>query len=161
MSLHEQIKNQIKDAMRAKDALRLETLRGLSALFTNELIAKQVKGDVPASVTTLADEEATALIRRSVKQRKDSIDQFQKGGRADLAEKESAELAILETFLPKMMSCDEIKKIVEVKIAANTAAGTALDKAKIGQFIGQIMKDLKGKADGADVKAVIESLLTK
>lgn len=156
MSLHEQIKNQIKDAMRAKDAVRLETLRGLSALFTNELIAKQVKGDVPATVTTLSDEDATALIRRSVKQRKDSIDQFQKGGRADLAEKESAELAILETFLPKMMSRDEIKKIVEAKIAST---GTTLDKAKIGQFTGQIMKDLKGKADGADVKAVIESLV--
>src|ERR1700679_95614 len=104
MSLHEKIKNQIKDAMRAKDAIRLETLRGLSALFTNELISKQVKGEVPSSVTVLSDEDASALIRRSVKQRKDSIDQFQKGGRTDLAEKEQSELAILETFLPKMMS---------------------------------------------------------
>jgi uncharacterized protein YqeY len=155
MSLHEQIKNQIKDAMRAKEAVRLETLRGLSALFTNELIAKQVKGDVPATVTTLSDEDATALIRRSVKQRKDSIDQFEKGGRPELAEKERAELVILEAFLPKMMSRDEIKKIVDAKIAG----GMALDKAKIGQFTGAIMKDLKGKADGADVKAVIEGLV--
>lgn len=76
--------------MRAKEIVRLETLRGLSALFTNELIAKQVKGDVPASVTTLSDEDALALIRRSVKQRKDSIDQFEKGGRPELAEKEKA-----------------------------------------------------------------------
>jgi len=158
MSLHEQIKNQIKDAMRAKEIVRLETLRGLSALFTNELIAKQVKGDVPASVTTLSDEDALALIRRSVKQRKDSIDQFEKGGRPELAEKEKAELAILEMYLPKMMSREEIQKIVETKIAANGGA-VSVEKGKLGQFMGQIMKDLKGKADGADVKAVIESLI--
>jgi len=158
MSLHEQIKNQIKDAMRAKEIVRLETLRGLSALFTNELIAKQVKGDVPASVTTLSDEDALALIRRSVKQRKDSIDQFEKGGRPELAEKEKAELAILEMYLPKMMSREEIQKIVEAKIAANGGAAS-VKKGKLGQFMGQIMKDLKGKADGADVKAVIESLV--
>jgi uncharacterized protein YqeY len=158
MSLHEQIKNDIKDAMRAKDAIRLETLRGLSALFTNELISEQVKGTTPSSTTTLSDTAAIALIRRSVKQRKDSIEQFEKGGRPELADKERAELAILETFLPKMMSRDEIKKIVEAKIAAAGGA-SSLDKAKIGQFMGQIMKDLKGKADGADVKIVIESLI--
>jgi len=144
--------------MRAKEIVRLETLRGLSALFTNELIAKQVKGDVPASVTTLSDEDALALIRRSVKQRKDSIDQFEKGGRPELAEKEKAELAILEMYLPKMMSREEIQKIVETKIAANGGA-VSVEKGKLGQFMGQIMKDLKGKADGADVKAVIESLI--
>jgi len=144
--------------MRAKEIVRLETLRGLSALFTNELIAKQVKGDVPASVTTLSDEDALALIRRSVKQRKDSIDQFEKGGRPELAEKEKAELAILEMYLPKMMSREEIQKIVETKITANGGA-VSVEKGKLGQFMGQIMKDLKGKADGADVKAVIESLI--
>jgi hypothetical protein len=158
MSLHEQIKNQIKDAMRAKDALRLETLRGLSALFSNELISKQVKGEVPSSVTVLSDEDASALIRRSVKQRKDSIEQFEKGGRTDLADKEKSELVILETFLPKMMSREEIQKIVEAKIAA-LGDDKAIDKSKVGQFTGQIMKDLKGKADGSDVKAVIESFV--
>ena len=157
MSLHEQIKDQIKDAMRAKDAVRLETLRGLSALFTNELISKQVKGTVPASVTILPDEDASALIRRSVKQRKDSIEQFEKGGRADLADKEKSELAILETFLPQMMSRDDIRKFVE-KIAA-LGADKSIDKSTVGQLTGQIMKDLKGKADGADVKAVIESFV--
>ena len=152
--IHEQIKNQIKDAMRAKDAIRLEVLRGLAALFSNELIAKQVKGDVPASVTLLGDEDALALIRRSVKQRKDSIEQFEKGGRPELAEKERSELVILEAFLPQQMSKEDIQKFVESKIA-----GQVLDKAKLGQFIGQIMKDLKGKADGTLVKAVVESLV--
>jgi uncharacterized protein YqeY len=152
--IHEQIKNQIKDAMRAKDAVRLEVLRGLSALFSNELIAKQVAGTVPTSVTLLADEDTLALIRRSVKQRKDSIEQFEKGSRPELAEKERGELVILEAFLPQQMSKEEIQKFVESKIAGQT-----LDKAKLGQFIGQIMKDLKGKADGALVKMVVESLV--
>jgi uncharacterized protein YqeY len=152
--IHEQIKNQIKDAMRAKDAVRLEVLRGLSALFSNELIAKQVKGDVPTTVTLLADEDVLVLIRRSVKQRKDSIEQFEKGGRPELAEKERSELVILESFLPQQMSKEEVQKFVESKIVGQT-----IDKTKLGQFIGQIMKDLKGKADGALVKTVVENLL--
>ncbi|MES2470675.1 MAG: GatB/YqeY domain-containing protein [Patescibacteria group bacterium] len=148
--IQETIKNQIKDAMRAKDALKLEVLRGLTTLFTNELISK--------GGTTLSDEDAIALIRRSVKQRKDSIDQFTKGGRADLAEKEQQELAILEQYLPQMMSRDEIKAIAAPKIQELKAAG-AIDKGAAGKIMGSLMKDLKGKADGADVKAVVEELI--
>jgi len=146
--MHNKIKNDIKDAMRAKDSIRLETLRGLSATFINELVKK-------AGATSLSDEEVIAVIRRAVKQRKDSIEQFEKGDRKDLADKEKAELAILESYLPKLMSQDEINKFVQGKIAG----GMTLDKAKIGQFVGAIMKELKGKADGADVKAVIEKLV--
>jgi uncharacterized protein YqeY len=80
--IHQTIKDQIKDAMRAKDSLKLEVLRGLQSLFSNELIAKG-KSD-----PLLDDDSVLALIRRSVKQRKDSIEQFEKGGRSDLAEKE-------------------------------------------------------------------------
>lgn len=146
--IHQTIKDQIKDAMRAKDSLKLEVLRGLQSLFSNELIAKG-KSD-----PLLDDESVLALIRRSVKQRKDSIDQFEKGGRSDLAEKEKSELSILEGFLPSMMSQDEIKKFVQEKISASS-----IDKTKIGQFIGSLMKDLKGKADGALVKSIVEDLL--
>ena len=145
MTIHENIKKQIVDAMRAKDSIKLDTLRSLTALFSNELIAK---GN-PA--TYIDDESALTLIKRSVKQHKDSIEQFEKGGRSDLAEKEKAELKILEVFLPSMMSKEEIRKVVESK--------GAIDKAKLGQFIGMIMKELKGKADGADVKEVVESLI--
>jgi len=145
--MHDKIKNDIKDAMRAHEALRLDTLRGLSAAFTNELVKK-------AGATSLSDDETIAVIRRATKQRKDSIEQFEKGGRKDLADKEKAELAILESYLPKLMSREEVEKFVKGKIAG----GAVLDKAKIGQFTGMIMKELKGKADGADVKAVIESL---
>src|SRR6185369_10262329 len=109
--MHEKIKADIVAAMRAKDALRLETLRGLSAMFTNELLKK-------AGATSLSDEDVIALIRRATKQRKDSIEQFEKGGRADLAGKEKSELAILESYLPQMMSKEDIKKYIQGKIAA-------------------------------------------
>lgn len=145
MTIHETIKKQIVDAMRAKDSIKLDTLRGLTALFSNELIAKGNPNPY------IDDEGALTLIKRSVKQHKDSIEQFEKGGRNDLAEKEKAELKILEVFLPQMMSKEEIRKVVESK-------GT-IDKAKLGQFIGMIMKELKGKADGADVKEVVEGMV--
>jgi uncharacterized protein YqeY len=143
--MYEKIKTDIVTAMRAHDTLRLETLRGLTATFTNDLLKK-------AGATSLSDEEVTAVIRRAVKQRRDSIEQFEKGNRADLAGKEKAELEILESYLPQLMSLAEIEKFVKAKIAGG------LDKSKSGQFIGTIMKELKGKADGADVKTVIEKL---
>jgi hypothetical protein len=159
--MHEKIKNQIKDAMRAKDTVRLEVLRGLSALFTNELLKKDVKKSAGKSKSVLApillpDDEVTVIIRKSVKQRKDSIEQFGKGGRKDLVKKEQAELVILESFLAKMMGQEEIEKFIQKKIKTDKIV--KIDKAKIGQFIGQIMKELKGKADGSDVKAVVEKL---
>lgn len=150
-NIHEQIKKQIIDALRAKDSVRLDTLRGLTALFANELIAKRSTGEY------VDDESALSIIKRSVKQHKDSIEQFEKGGRNDLAVKEKAELAILETYLPQTMSRDDIRKAVEAKISSTGP----LDKAKSGQFVGAIMKELKGQADGADVKAVVDEMLNK
>jgi uncharacterized protein YqeY len=149
-TMHERIKDQIKEAMRAHDALRLEVLRGLQALFSNELIAKK------SSDPLLKDPDTLAIIKRSVKQRKDSIEQFEKGGRNDLAKKEKAELKILEEFLPETMSQEEIQKAVQAKIKT---AGP-IDKTKSGQFIGMMIKELKGRADGADIKAVVDRLLT-
>ena len=147
--LHQQIRDSIKEAMIAKDAVRLTVLRGLVTAFTNELVATK---RTPQEV--LSDEEVLNVIRRAVKQRKDSIDQFEKGGRPELAEDEKKELAILETYLPTMMSRDEIRKVVEAK----KAEAGEVDKAKLGIFMGTVMKELKGKADGADVKAVIDEV---
>ncbi len=149
MKIHETIKKQLIDAMRAKDAIRLDVIRGLLSSFTNELISK---GSLDAF---LDDESVLALIRRSVKQHKDSIDQFEKGGRSDLATKEKAELAFLEAYLPQMMTREEIRKVAESKLAT---VGV-LDKTKLGQFVGMLMKELKGKADGADVKAVVDEMV--
>ncbi len=147
MSLHGDIKNQIKPAMIAKDAIKLSVVRGLVAAFTNEAIAKGAGEE-------LSDEAALTVIRRAVNQRKDSIEQFTKGGRADLVDAEKAELAILETYLPQMMARDDIKKLA---VAKKGEMGIT-EKGQLGQFMGALMKDLKGKADGADVKAVVEEL---
>ncbi len=135
--------------MRAKDEVKLRTIRGVVAALTNELVATK---RTPQEM--LPDEEVLTVIRRMVKQRKDSIDQFEKGGRQDLVEGEKAELNILEAYLPKMMSREEIKKLA---LAKKSELGE-VDKAKLGVFIGALMKDLKGKADGADVKAVVDEL---
>jgi uncharacterized protein len=151
MSLHTDIKNQIKEAMLAREAERLSVLRGLSASFTNELVAKKRKPD-----EELNDDEAMEVIRRAVKQRKDSIEQFEKGGRQDLADAEKSELAILETYLPQQMSREEIESYVKNKQTELDFS----DKSKSGQFMGMIMKDLKGKADGPMVKEVIDSLFS-
>lgn len=148
MSIHETIKGQLKEAMLAKQTVRLGVIRGLLAAFTNEMIAKKMTGDF------MPDDEALVVIKRLVKQRKDSIEQFTKGGRSDLAEAEKAELAVLETYLPKMMSKDEILKIAEAKKKDMNVT----DKSKLGQFIGAVMKETKGMADGAVVKEVVESL---
>jgi uncharacterized protein YqeY len=154
MNLHKTIKAQIIEAMRAKDALRLETLRGLIALFQTEML----NASLPAGTEFLPDDKALALVKRSVKQHKDSIEQFQKGGRQDLVAKEQAELAILEAYLPQTMPREEIKKIVSAKIDALKAAGT-FDPKAAGKLTGMLMKELAGKADGADVKAVIDELV--
>src|SRR5690606_34347573 len=103
---------------------------------------------------TLTDDEALAVIKRAAKQRKDAIDQFEKGGRPELAENEKAELSVIEKYLPTLMSRDQIKIIAESKIVE-----FAGDKSKIGQIIGSVMKETAGQADGGDVKAVVEELL--
>lgn len=148
MSLQTTIKDGIKDAMKNKDMARLTVLRGLSSAFMNEAVAlnRGPQGE-------LSDEETIALITREAKRRKDSIAQYTEGGREDLAADEKGELAILEEFLPTMMSLDEIRPIAEAKKAELNA-----DKTKLGQLVGAVMKDLKGKANGDDVKAVVESL---
>ena len=149
MTLHEQIKANIKEAMMAKDTVRLEVMRGLSAAFMNELVAT---GRTPQDLLT--DEQAIAVITRISKQRKDSIEQFTKGGRMDLVAEESAQLAILETYLPKLMEKSEIEAVVKTKISET---GT-IDATKKGMFMATVMKDLKGKADGAIVKQVVDEL---
>lgn len=135
--------------MRAKDEVKLRTVRGMLTSFTNELVATSRK---PQEMLT--DEEVLAVIRRLAKQRKESIAQFVSGGREDLAVGEREELAVLEAYLPQMMAKEDIKKIAEAKKAELGIT----DKAKLGQFVGTLMKELKGKADGNDVKEVAESL---
>lgn len=149
MSLHQEIKNKIKDAMKAKDTVALNVYRGLVTAFTNELVAT---GHTPQEM--LGDDQALAVISRTAKQRKDAIEQFTKGGRMDLADEDSAQLAILETYLPKLMDKNEVEVIAKAK---KEELGIT-DPSKKGLLMSALMKDLKGKADGLVVKEVVDSL---
>ena len=147
MSLHSDIKASLKDAMKAKDSVRLQTIRSIMTACTNELVAHD-----KTPQDELDDETTLAVIKRLAKQRKESIAQYEAAGREDLAEPERAELAVLETYLPQTMSQEALKPIVEAKKAELGID----DKSQMGQLIGTVMKEVGGEADGGDVKAVVE-----
>ncbi|MEA3398972.1 MAG: GatB/YqeY domain-containing protein [Patescibacteria group bacterium] len=147
MSLHQKIKEGIKESMKNRDTVQLNVRRDLVTSFTNELVAN---GKTPQG--ELTDEEVLKVITRTAKQRKDSIDQFTKGGRNDLVEEEKAQLAILEKYLPEMMNEDDIRKVVEAKLLE-------MGSGNKGMLMGSIMKELKGKADGSLVKKVLNELI--
>jgi uncharacterized protein YqeY len=146
-----QIREDMKTAMKAKDDLRVQTLRGAIAAFTNELVSKGMK---PTDEVT--DAIAVAVLKRLSKQRKDSVEQFTKGGRQELADKEAAELKIIEAYLPKGASKEDIEKVAKAKMAELGVS----DAAGIGKLTGAIMKELGGTADGADVREVLQKLLS-
>jgi uncharacterized protein YqeY len=150
MSLHSDIKGELKEAMKAKDAAKLRTVRSMLTAFTNELVAT---GKKPQD--ELDDAGVLSVIKRLAKQRKESIVQFEAGNRQDLIEPEKEELAILEAYLPALMSRDAIRPLAEKKIAEMGA----IDKSKMGMIVGALIKELQGQADGADVKAVVEEIL--
>ncbi len=150
MTIHETIKAGIPEALKAKDEVKLRTYRSLVTAMTNEVVAKKRKPD-----EFLTDDEALPVVKRAANQRKDSIEQFTKAGRNELAVPEAAELLVIESLLPTQMSRDEIEVIVKAKLAE---AGVT-DKASAGKFMGSLMQEFKGKADGGDVKAVVDSLL--
>lgn len=145
-----QVKEETVAAMKAKDNVKVETLRGLSAAFTNELVATKKK-----PTDELPDEEALNVIRREVKKRKEAAEAFEKGDRAEAAEKERAEQAILEAYLPAQMSEEEVLKVVEAKKAELGVT----DKKDMGRLMGAVMQELKGKADGGVVKAAVDKAL--
>ncbi len=147
--LHEEIKNKIKDAMKAHDTLALNVYRGLVTAFTNELVAT---GKTPQDM--LPDDQVLAVINRTAKQRKDAIEQFTKGGRMDLADEDSAQLALLEAYLPKLMDKSEVENIAKAK---KDELGIT-DATKKGMLMSALMKDLKGKADGNVVKEAVDQL---
>lgn len=149
MSLQNDIKEQIKQALMAKDQTKLSTVRGISSAITNTLVAK---GKTPQD--EMSDEEVLEVITKLTKQRKDSISQYEAGGRGDLAEAERAELAVLKEFLPEEMSEDAIKEVIE-KYKSDLGID---DPSKKGMLLGAVMKELKGKADGNVVKSLVDNL---
>ncbi len=149
MSLHESLRESLKDAMKAKDAVTLRTVRSIMTAVTNELVAT---GKTPQSA--LDDAGVLTVIKRLAKQRKESIIQYEAAGRTDLSEPEKEELTVLEAYLPTLMSQDAIRPLAEAKKAELGIT----DKSKMGMLVGALMKDLNGQADGADVKVIVESL---
>ena len=136
-------------AMKARDSLRVDTLRGALAAFTNELVAK---GKKPTE--ELPDNDAVGVLKRLAKQRREAADQYEKGGRAELAQKESEELKIIELYLPQMAGREEIEKVARAK---KEELGVA-DASGVGKLTGAVMKEFAGRADGNDVKEVVAAL---
>src|ERR1051326_6638377 len=136
MTLPEQIDADLKDAMRAKDAGRLAVLRGLKSALRYAAIEK--------SDAALDDAAAAQVIRKQVKQRQDSIESFEKGGRPELAAKEKEELSILQSYLPQAMSPDEVAKAVRETIAEVGATS----KAQMGAVMKALQAKIAGRADG-------------
>jgi len=147
--LQQQIKEELKNSMKARETTKTMVLKSLLSAFTNELVSQKRK---PSE--ELSNEDILKVIKRAVKQRKDSIEQFKKGSRDDLAEKEKQELEILTSYLPEELSLGEIEKIAKLK---KEDLGIE-DKSKIGILIGEVMKETQGNADGNIVKEVIEKL---
>jgi uncharacterized protein len=151
MSLKEKILGDIKSAMKAKETDRLRVLRSIKAKLMEKEIAERKGGEA-----SLSDEQATEVLMKAAKQRRESIEQFEKGGREDLAEAEKAELAIIEEYLPEMMDEDEVRKAVKDKIDEIGASG--MDD--MGKVMGALMKDLKGKAEGSVISSVVRDELS-
>lgn len=146
-----QIKADMTAAMKARESLKVDTLRGAMTAFTNELVAK---GRKPTE--ELSDDEALTVMKRLAKQRKDSIEQYTSGGRPELAQKEAEELKILEAYLPQMASREEIEKVARAK---KEEMGVT-DSAGMGKLMGAVIKEFAGRADGGDVKAVVQGLFS-
>jgi uncharacterized protein YqeY len=155
MGLKTRISDDLKDAMRAGDADRRDTLRSvLTAISKVEIPGEDVE-DATATRRELSDDDVLQVVEKQAKQRRQSIDAYQKAGRDDLVRKESAELTILETYLPQQMSRDEIAAEVRAVIAETGASGAA-DKSKV---MPAAIARLKGRADGRAINEVVSELL--
>lgn len=144
MSLKVRLKEQQILAMRTKDKVRLGTIRMLFAAIKQIEIDERIELD---------NDAVTAVVIKSVKQRKDSISQFEKAGRADLAEIEKTELAILQEFLPQPLTSEEVKALIEQAIASTGASGMQ----DMGKVMGVLKKDISGKADMGEVSALVRA----
>jgi len=146
--LIDQIKTDMKEAMKAKDDLKVQTLRMAIAACTNELVAKNMNPTDPVD-----DAMALSVLKKLAKQRKDSAEQFEKGGRPELAAKELKELAIVESYLPQLASREDVERVAKAK-----KDELGLDASGKGKLMGAIIKEFSGNADSAMVKEIVDSL---
>ncbi len=147
MSLAEQIEKDVIAAMKAKDPVKVSTLRMLKSALGNYLI--QVKKD------RAEDPDVLGIITKQAKQRRESLESFEKAGRHDLADKEKEELAILEAYLPKQLTDDELRAAVQNAITTSGAQGPA----DMGKLMKVLMPAVQGKVDGKRVQEAVKALL--
>ncbi len=150
MALEQQIMAEMKDAMKAKDEAALRSLRAIKA----EIIKAKTEPGANGEIDEATEQK---FLQKMMKQRRDSLDIFEKQGRADLATKEKEEMAIIERFLPKQLGEADIKAIVEKIIAATGAASPA----DMGKVMGVASKELAGRADGKTISNIVKELLSK
>ena len=148
MEMFDRISNDIKDAMKAKDKVRLETLRNIKKVFLEAKTA-------PGANDTLTDDAAIKIMQKLVKQGKDSATLYAEQGRADLAEAELAQVAVIETYLPKQMSAEELEAALRTIIAEVGAEGPK----DMGKVMGTATKKLAGLAEGRAISAKVKELL--
>ena len=149
MALEEKIMTDLKAAMLAKDEKSLRSLRAIKAAIINAKTAEGAGG-------VLKEEDEIKLLQKLVKQRKDSLEIYDKQNRPDLAEKEKEEIEVIEKFLPQQMSADELRVVIE-KIINETGAASPAD---MGKVMGIANKQLAGKADGKTIASMVKDLLT-
>ena len=147
MSLQERLSQEIKAAMLAKNADRLSALRMLKSALGYAQIERKTE--------SLPDAEVVALVQKEVKKRRDSAEQFEKGGRAELAAKEKQEIAVLETFLPQPLPTEELEQLVRATIQETGATG----KKDMGPVIKAVQAKAAGRADGKTISALVGKLL--
>lgn len=147
MTLQERLSQEMKSAMLAKDAERLSTLRLLKSALGYLLVERKTE--------TLPDADFVALVQKEVKKRRDAVEQYEKGGRPELAAKEKNEIAVLETFLPKAMSPEELEELVTATIAELGAKS----KKEMGPVIKAVQAKAAGRADGKTISGLVGKLL--
>jgi uncharacterized protein len=150
MNLEQKIMADLKTAMLAKDEVGLRSLRAIKAAIIIAKTSEGAKGEI-------SDEDETKLLQKLVKSRKDSLEIFQQQNRPELAKKEEEEIAVIEKFLPKQMSADEVKAEL-IKIFAEVGASSPAD---MGKVMGVATKQLAGKADGKTISSLVKELLAK
>lgn len=151
MAIKDQIMTDLKLAMKSKAEVRLRVLRSLKAKLLEREISERKEGEAE-----LSDEQAIEVLMKAAKQRKESIEQFEKGGREDLADSEKKELEVIESYLPEMLSEEEVRTVARKKIDQLGAE----DMSAMGQVMGAMMQELKGKADGSVVSKVVKEELS-
>jgi len=149
VNLSERVDSELKAAMREKNAVKLGVLRMLKSALSYAMIEKS------GAQSELSDADAAQVIRKQVKQRQDSIESFEKGGRPELAAKEKEELSILQSYLPQAMSADEISKVVRETIADAGASS----KAQMGAVMKALQAKVAGRADGKTLSAEVQKQL--